>query len=61
MEMTWLIWAVYKAPLLSNLSMSITVYGKYALDQVSSNLSLEVQSAAEFSTNPDQTHLPVIV
>ncbi len=24
------------------------------------NLSLEVQSAAEFSSNPDQTHLPVI-
>ncbi len=23
-------------------------------------LSLEVQSAAEFSSNPDQTHLPVI-
>ncbi len=30
------------------------------LDQGSSNLSLEVQSAAEFSSNPDQTHLPVI-
>ncbi len=28
--------------------------------QGSSNLSLEVQSAAEFSSNPDQTHLPVI-
>ncbi len=31
-----------------------------ALQQGSSNLSLEVQSAAEFSSNPDQTHLPVI-
>ncbi len=30
------------------------------LQQGSSNLSLEVQSAAEFSSNPDQTHLPVI-
>ncbi len=32
----------------------------YSLYQGSSNLSLEVQSAAEFSSNPDQTHLPVI-
>ncbi len=31
-----------------------------SLDQGSSNLSLEGQSAAEFSSNPDQTHLPVI-
>ncbi len=30
------------------------------LAQGSSNLTLEVQSAAEFSSNPDQTHLPVI-
>ncbi len=30
------------------------------LNQGSLNLSLEVQSAAEFSSNPDQTHLPVI-
>ncbi len=30
------------------------------LKQGSSNLSLEVQSAAEFSSNPDQTHQPVI-
>ncbi len=30
------------------------------LAQGSSNLSLQVQSAAEFSSNPDQTHLPVI-
>ncbi len=30
------------------------------LDQGSSNLSLEGQSAAEFRSNPDQTHLPVI-
>ncbi len=30
------------------------------LHQGSSNLSLEGQSAAEFSSNPDQTHLPVI-
>ncbi len=30
------------------------------LEQGSSNLTLEVQSAAEFSSNPDQTHLPVI-
>ncbi len=29
------------------------------LNQGSSNLSLEVQSVAEFSSNPDQTHLPV--
>ncbi len=29
--------------------------------QGSLNLSLEVQSAAEFSSNPDQTHLPVII
>ncbi len=28
--------------------------------QGSSNLSLEVQSAAELISNPDQTHLPVI-
>ncbi len=32
----------------------------HPLNQGSSNLSLEVQSAAEFSSNPDQTHLPVI-
>ncbi len=31
-----------------------------ALGQGSSNLPLEGQSAAEFSSNPDQTHLPVI-
>ncbi len=30
-----------------------------ALKQSSSNLSLEGQSAAEFSSKPDQTHLPV--
>ncbi len=30
------------------------------LEQGSSNLSLEVQSDAEFSSNPDQTHRPVI-
>ncbi len=30
------------------------------LYQGSSNRSLEAQSAAEFSSNPDQTHLPVI-
>ncbi len=30
------------------------------IGQGSSNLSLEVQSAAEFSSNPDQTQLPVI-
>ncbi len=30
-------------------------FGAYALDQGSSNLSLEGQSAAEFSSNPDQT------
>ncbi len=29
--------------------------------QGSSNLSVEGQSAAEFSPNPDQTHLPVIL
>ncbi len=33
MEMTWLLWAVYKAPLLSSFTMFITVYGKYALDE----------------------------
>ncbi len=32
-----------------------------ALDQGSSNLFLEGQSAAEFSSDPDQTHLPVIL
>ncbi len=31
-----------------------------AVSQGSSNLSLEGQSAAEFSSNPDQTPLPVI-
>ncbi len=31
-----------------------------AIDQGSSNLSQEGQSSAEFSSNPDQTHLPVI-
>ncbi len=31
-----------------------------SLAQGSWNLSLEVQSAAEFISNPDQTHLPVI-
>ncbi len=31
-----------------------------AVAQGSSNLSLEGQSAAEFSSNPDQTLLPVI-
>ncbi len=30
------------------------------LRQGSSNISLEVQSAAEFSSNPDQAHRPVI-
>ncbi len=30
------------------------------LNQGSSNLSLEGQSATEFSSNPDQTHLSVI-
>ncbi len=30
------------------------------LDQGLSNISLEGQSAAEFSSNPDQTRLPVI-
>ncbi len=30
------------------------------LVQGSSNISLQVQSAAEFSSNPDQTHIPVI-
>ncbi len=34
--------------------------GLIDLDQGSSNLSLEGQSAAEFSSNPDKTHLPVI-
>ncbi len=31
-----------------------------AIVQGSSNLSLEDQSAAEFNSNPDQTHHPVI-
>ncbi len=35
-------------------------FHRQGLDQGSSNLSLEVQCAAEFSSNPDQTHLPVI-
>ncbi len=30
------------------------------IDQGSSNLTLEGQSTAEFSSNPDQTHLSVI-
>ncbi len=33
----------------------------YTLKEGSSNLSLEVQSAAEFSSNADQTHLPVLL
>ncbi len=37
---------------------SVHVFG---LNQGSSNLSLEGQSAAEFNSNPDLTHLPVIV
>ncbi len=32
----------------------------HPLVQGCSNLSLEGQSAPEFSSNPDQTHLPVI-
>ncbi len=36
------------------------IYTVYSTEQGSSNLSLEVQSAAEFSSNPDQTHLAVI-
>ncbi len=32
-----------------------------AIEQGSSDHSLEVQSAAEFSSNPDQTHLPMIL
>ncbi len=36
------------------------MYTVYSIEQGSSNLSLEVQSAAEFSSDPDQTHLPVI-
>ncbi len=43
---------------LTNFYLSIFVFK--APYQGSSNLSLEVQSAAEFSYNPDQTHLPVI-
>ncbi len=41
---------------------SYKYYQKKDLAQGSSNLSLEGQSAAEFSSkfNPDQTHLPVI-
>ncbi len=30
------------------------------VDQWSSNLSREIHFPAEFSSNPDQTHLPVI-
>ncbi len=35
-------------------------HASYDLKQGSSNLSPEGQSAAEFSSNPGQTHLPVI-
>ncbi len=43
--------------------MEKTILGetRISLLQGSSNLSLEGQSAAEFSSNPDQTHLPVIL
>ncbi len=43
-----------------NIKRSTPVKREHSLDQGSSNLSLEGQSAAEFSSNPDQTHLPVI-
>ncbi len=42
---------------LDEIGSNIHVVG---LDQGSSNLTLEVQSTAEFSSNPDQTHLSVI-
>ncbi len=41
---------------LRNYSYSLWFY----VEQGSSNLSLEGQSAAQFSSNPDQSHLPVI-
>ncbi len=39
---------------------SLPEFCHFGLVQGSSNLSLEGQSAAEFSSNPDQTHLIVI-
>ncbi len=49
---------------LSDRSFKISWRGEVSKSQDlakgSSNLSLEGQSAAEFSSNPDQTHLPVI-
>ncbi len=45
---------------LSRLSELLKQPKDKALKQGSSNLSLEGQSAAEFSSKPDQTHLPVI-
>ncbi len=43
-----------------SVSLQLPLEVPVAIDQGSTNLSLEVQSAAEFSSNPDQTHLPVI-
>ncbi len=45
--------------LLSTIYVLISSEGD-GLAQGSSNLSMKVQSAAEFSSKPDQTHLPVI-
>ncbi len=43
-----------------NAAISELLFHSVPLNQGSSNHSLESQSAAEFSSNPDQTHLPVI-
>ncbi len=43
-----------------DLKKIIVALHKDDVGQGSSNLSLEGQSAAEFSSNPDQTYLPVI-
>ncbi len=41
--------------------MLVSWEAKFCLQQGSSNLSLEGQSAAEFSSNPDQTHLKKLI
>ncbi len=43
-----------------NSSSSSSSINKYYLDQWYSNLSCEIHFTAEFSSNPDQTHLPVV-
>ncbi len=57
-------WVLRKKSEKSCINVMIYYYykidGLETLEQGCSNLSLEVHSAAEFSSNPDQTHLPVI-